>query len=82
MQGYIKVTSTYERGREETLYINIQTIGHVYRVKEKQFVPEEKEVFYTVIGTTCHNNGGFHVKEPVDYVLRLIEEASWNSITQ
>ena len=54
------------------IYINVEMIGHLYEVEEKDFNREPKK--YTVIGTTTHNNGGFKVIESVDKILKLIKE--------
>lgn len=56
------------------VYINIDTIGHIY------WIPEEKEYIRTIVdshtrvGTTTHNNGGFKVKETPKEIFKLISE--------
>lgn len=80
MQGYIKVTSMYETF--QMLHINVATISAIYRIKEKKKNPDDPDTYYTVIRTTAPIDELFHVKEPVDYVLRLINEAAWSSTTQ
>jgi len=58
------------------IYINIDTIGHIYDVVKKvQYKADEK---YTKVGTTCHNNGGFEVIEDAKQILKLIEKAKRN----
>lgn len=44
------------------ILINVNHIGHVY-VNDKG----------TIVGVTTHNNGGFIVKESIDYIYNLIE---------
>ena len=53
------------------IYINIDMIGHLYEVEEKDFNREPKK--YTVIGTTTHNNGGFKVIESIQEVFNRIK---------
>ena len=52
----IKVTTLSDK---RSIYINIDMIGHLYEIEEKDFNRGTKK--YTVIGTTTHNNGGFKV---------------------
>ncbi len=63
----IKLTS-YKDG--DAIYINTQSIGHIYRSRESQY---GKEKVYTVVGTTCHNNGGFKVKEEPSIILEMMK---------
>jgi hypothetical protein len=58
----------------KVVYINIDTIGHVYDV-EKNLKSEDK---YTVVGTTCHNNGGFKVMENAKTILKMIGDDKFN----
>ena len=64
----IKLTSFYNK---TPIYINIDMIGHLYEVEEKDFNREPKK--YTVIGTTTHNNGGFKVIESIQEVFNRIK---------
>jgi hypothetical protein len=64
----IKVTTLSDK---KSIYINIDMIGHLYEVEEKDFNREPKK--YTVIGTTTHNNGGFKVIESVEEVFKRIK---------
>ena len=64
----IKVTTL---SNKKSIYINIDMIGHLYEVEEKDFNREPKK--YTVIGTTTHNNGGFKVIESVEEVFKRIK---------
>jgi hypothetical protein len=61
----IKVTTL---SNKKSIYINIDMIGHLYEVEEKDFNREPKK--YTVIGTTTHNNGGFKVIESIQEVFK------------
>jgi hypothetical protein len=54
------------------LYINVDTIGHVYDVVKKvQYKEDDK---FTKVGTTCHNNGGFEVMEDAKTILKMIND--------
>jgi hypothetical protein len=64
----IKVTTLSDK---RSIYINIDMIGHLYEVEEKDFNREPKK--YTVIGTTTHNNGGFKVIESIQEVFNRIK---------
>jgi len=44
------------------IFINVKHIGHVY-VNDRG----------TIVGVTTHNNGGFIVKESIDYIYNLLE---------
>ena len=64
----IRVTTLSDK---KSIYINIDMIGHLYEVEEKDFNREPKK--YTVIGTTTHNNGGFKVIESIQEVFNRIK---------
>jgi len=64
----IKVTTLSDK---RSIYINIDMIGHLYEIEEKDFNREPKK--YTVIGTTTHNNGGFKVIENIQEVFNRIK---------
>jgi hypothetical protein len=67
----IKLTSKFNR---ETLYINVEMIGSIYKVDEEteygKTIPK-----HTTIGHLTHNNGGFKVLETVEEVLELIKNS-------
>ena len=65
----IKLTSFTS---SDPIWINPESIGHIYSNTEEKY---GKTVSYTVVGTTCHNNGGFKVKETVDKVFDLLAAA-------
>ena len=65
----IKLTSWNDSG---PIWINPESIGHIYPYTNTDY---NKTVSYTVVGTTCHNNGGFKVKETVDKVFDLLAAA-------
>lgn len=67
MKNWITVTNPKTGNK---ININVNTIGHVYEKSTEGFTE------YTVIGTTCHNNGGFHAQETVQQVMKMIEAAS------
>ena len=56
------------------IYINVEMIGSLSDVEEKDFNRVTKK--YTSVGHLTHNNGGFRVIESVDKILKLIKEAS------
>jgi secreted PhoX family phosphatase len=64
----IKVTTLSDK---KSIYINIDMIGHLYEVEEKDFNREPKK--YTSIGHITHNNGGFKVIESVEEVFKRIK---------
>jgi hypothetical protein len=66
----IKLTSFYNK---TPIYINIDMIGHLYEVEEKDFNREPKK--YTSVGHLTHNNGGFKVIESVEEILKLLKES-------
>jgi hypothetical protein len=67
---FIKVTSL---SNKKPIYINVEEIGHFYRVPEKiEYGRVEKEEF-TRIGVTTHNNGGFEIIETPEMLLKLIK---------
>ena len=67
----IKLTSF---NTKTPIYINVEMIGSLSDVEEKDFNRVTKK--YTSVGHITHNNGGFRVIESVDKILKLIKEAS------
>ena len=57
----------------DTIYINVECIGHFYAVKEKSNYSRVEKKAHTRVGTTTHNNGGFEVKETVKQIIKLLE---------
>jgi hypothetical protein len=71
MKGFIKLTNLKDK---ETIYINVDCIGHIYAVKEKlEYGHVEKEA-HTVVGVTTHNNGGFQVIETPEQIFTMLEK--------
>ena len=68
---FIKLTSIVNN---KPVLINPTTIGHMYEVDEKMIYTRVEKVAHTVVGTTCHNNGGFKVTETTDQILKLIKK--------
>ena len=68
----IKVTSLKDK---KPMYINIDQIGHFYRVPEKKSYGSVDEVEHTRLGTTTHNNGGFAITETPETLIKLINKA-------
>jgi hypothetical protein len=70
---FIKVTSL---SNKESIYVNVEELGHFYRVPEKMNFGSVEEVEHTRMGVTTHNNGGFMIVETPKEVLELIKNAS------
>jgi hypothetical protein len=69
----IKVTSLSDK---KPIYINVDMIGHFYRVPEKKYNGRIEKVEYTKIGVTTHNNGGFEITETPEMLIKYIERES------
>jgi len=52
------------------IYINVEMIGSLNEVEERDFNREPKT--YTSVGHITHNNGGFKVIESVKEIAKLI----------
>ena len=59
---------------KKPVFINPETIGHMYEVTEKMLHGRIDKGAHTMVGTTCHNNGGFKVTETTDQILKLIKK--------
>jgi hypothetical protein len=68
----IKLTSLQDK---QPIYINVDTIGHFYEVKEEIKYGRVEKAKHTRVGVLTHNNGGFSVIEDVNKILKLIEES-------
>ena len=68
----IKVTSLKDK---KPIYINVDQIGHFYRVPEKKSYGSVDEVEHTKLGITTHNNGGFSIVETPETLIKLINKA-------
>jgi hypothetical protein len=68
----IKLTSLQDK---QPIYINVDTIGHFYEVKEEIKYGRVEKAKHTRVGALTHNNGGFSVIEDVNKILKLIEES-------
>ena len=66
---FIKVTSL---SNKEPIYVNVEELGHFYRVPEKTNFGSVEEVEHTRMGVTTHNNGGFMIVETPERILELI----------
>ena len=55
------------------IYINVEMIGSLNEIEEKDFNREPKK--YTSIGHLTHNNGGYKVIESVEEILKLLKES-------
>jgi hypothetical protein len=65
----IKVTSLKDKS---PIYINVEQIGHFYRITEKKSYGSVDEVEHTRLGVTTHNNGGFSITETPEELMELI----------
>ena len=65
---FIKLTSFYTK---TPIYINVEMIGDLSEVEEKDFNREPKK--YTSIGHLTHNNGGYKVIESLEEVFKRIK---------
>jgi len=68
---FIKLTSSQDK---KPVFINPTFIGHLYEVAEKMQYGRVDKAAHTVVGTTCHNNGGFKVTESIDEIMKMIKE--------
>lgn len=76
MKKFIKIPALYKSTELPRFnYINIDMIGHIYRV-EAVTNNINKEEAYTNVGVLTHNNGGFRTRMSVEAILKLIEQAS------
>jgi hypothetical protein len=67
----IKVTHLKDK---KPIYINVEQIGHFYRVPEKMSYGSVDEVEHTRLGITTHNNGGFSITETPEKLMELISQ--------
>ena len=67
----IKVTSLKDKS---SIYVNVEQIGHFYRVPEEMQYGRVKEVEHTRVGVTTHNNGGFSITETPEELMELISQ--------
>ena len=68
----IKVTSLKDKS---SIYINVEQIGHFYRVPERKSYGSVDEEEHTRVGVTTHNNGGFSIVETPETLIKLINKA-------
>ena len=68
---FIQLTSYNDN---KPIFINPETIGHIYEATNMDRVSLGQYEKYTVVGTTCHNNGGFKVTETTDQIIKLIKK--------
>ena len=68
----IKVTSLKDK---KPIYLNVEQIGHFFRVPEKKSYGSVDEGEHTRVGITTHNNGGFSIVETPETLIKLINKA-------
>ena len=67
----IKVTSFKE---QSPIYVNVEQIGHFYRIPEKVEYGYVETEAHTRLGVTTHNNGGFAITETPEKLMELISQ--------
>ena len=72
----MKIIALTSNSTGEIIYINVDTIGHIYDVEKKNTHGEI--LYYTKVGTTTHNNGGFEVLEDAKEILQMISDDKYN----
>ena len=68
----IKVTSLKDK---KPVYLNVEQIGHFFRVPQKMSYGSVEEEEHTRVGITTHNNGGFSIVETPETLIELINKA-------
>ena len=68
----IEVTSLKDK---KPVYLNVEQIGHFFRVPEKKSYGRVEEEEHTRVGVTTHNNGGFSIVETPETLIKLINKA-------
>lgn len=63
----IKLTSIIDEA--ESIYVDVDHIGHMYEVKETVEYGKVVKKAYTKVGVDTHRNGGFEVKETVKSIV-------------
>ena len=68
----------------EDVYINPDVIGHFYWVEstKRQYNKKDPRHIdnYSVVGTLCHNNGGFRVRETTKQIITKLTKQNNNTI--
>ena len=67
----IKVTSLKDK---KPVYLNVEQIGHFFRVPQKLSYGSVDEEEHTRVGVTTHNNGGFSIVETPEKLMELISQ--------
>ena len=67
----IKVTSLNDKS---SIYVNVEQIGHFYRVPEKKSYGCVDTEEHTRLGVTTHNNGGFSITETPEKLMELVSQ--------
>jgi hypothetical protein len=70
MGKFITLTSI---SKNIEIFVNVDYIGHLYRIPEHTKCGVESPG-YTKVGVVTHNDGGFVVKESVDEVMEKIKK--------
>jgi len=68
---FIKLTNLQDKS---TIFVNPAFIGHLYEVAATHSYGQVNKGPHTVVGTTCHNNGGFRVTETAKQIFDKIEK--------
>lgn len=67
----IKVTSLENKS---SVYINVEQIGHFYRVGKEIQYGRGKGVEHTKLAVTTHNNGGLTITETPEELIEMISQ--------
>ena len=74
----MKIIKLTDRKDSSNIYINIDHIGDFYQIEVKirnyKSPHNYSEEFYTKVGVTTHNNGGFDVKETPSQIIEMCNE--------
>ena len=76
----MKIIALTSNATGEIIYINVTQIGHIYDVAKKNTHGEM--TYYTKVGTTTHNNGGFEVLENAVEILKMIGDDKYNVLEE
>ena len=68
----IKVTSLKDK---KPIYLNVEQIGHFFRVPQKMSYGSVDESEHNRVVITTHNYGGFSIVETPETLIKLINKA-------
>jgi hypothetical protein len=68
----MKIIELTSNNNGSKIYVNVQYIGHFYKVEAKMDYGRVKDKAHTRLGVLTHNNGGFEVTETPDEIMKMI----------